>query len=329
MKTKLNNNEKFFIILKTIFTESSEDNPISVKEIQTILKEKYDTNIDKRSIDNVIGSFCRIQEDYEIEKIKNKHNQTCYYFSSVPTITFGEAKAIVDMVYSSKFFKEYTKKKFKERMQENFREDEGKKLDKVLYTHLTGNENDESFYNAFEQICNAIFEKKSISFNYSKPLPSGKYKNNLYSNIWPVDTYSWNNTLYLYCWIPEINDVRTFRIDFIKDLFIGSNFVLTENIKEKARDLILDSTNGYGPERHAEEITIMFNNNFYPNIIDKFGKNTIKTKYIDDNHSSVTINECPISPQFYAWIVGFSGEVKIIGNEEEIQIFNDFLNKNF
>ncbi len=318
-KNRLNNYENFMKVLKLIYEKGTVERPVSLKEIQKTV------GIDKRSIENIVTSFCNAQDDFDITITRGKYNQIFYHFSSTPLMSFGEAKAIVDMVYSSKFFNEHTKEMFKERMKENFKKDVGVKLDKIIYTHLTGNENDASFYNVFEELSIAIYDNKKVSFIYSKPLPSGQSSNNTYIDVWPIDTYCWNNTFYLYCYIPKEQYIRTFRIDFIKELHIGDNYEPKEEIKERTRDLILDSTNAYGPVRYAEELTINFKDDCYSNIIDKFGKNTIKTKYVDNDIYSITIKDCPISPQFYAWIIGFNGLINIIGPENEIIEFKNYL----
>lgn len=322
----LDNYGKLFKVLHIIFKEGSIRNPVSAEKVKRLMNDEYETDIDKRTISHIVDAFNDNQSLLHISNTKNDYNQKTYYFDDL-NISLGEAKAIIDMVHSSKFFSLETKEKFTKTMKQFFNDNDGIMLERKISTHLVGNENDSSFYDVFRLLSEAISNSLAISFIYKKPLPNNNNKTSSYETAYPIETHCWNNTFYVYCLIPKDNKLKTFRIDFINKLKLKEPFLLTDELKERTRDLILDSTNAYAANKHADRLTIKFKNNLYPNIIDKFGKNAIRTISIDPDYSQLTIYNCPISPLFYSWIIGFDGLIEIIEPDNEVKNFNEYISK--
>jgi len=323
-----NNNSyiKFIKVLSIIYEKASQENPISTSEIKKILFDNYYETIDKRTITKIIESFNTAQDDYFINTEKNR-----YYFNATPTFELGEAKALVDMVYSSKSFPEYIKQLFLERMQSFFNPREAKMLEKVLDIHVSGNETDSLFNTVLAKIAEAIHEQRKISFDYIKktPIDSKPYKEKK-DNIWPIETSCSNNTFYVHCFDENEDETRTFRIDFMANIILKDNYTLTPQLKEEIRKGIINSTTGYVPsEEDYKDLELTFNKKYYTNIIDLLGRNLKNITYVDKNHYSILINKCPTTNTFYGWLIGFGGEIKITGPESEVKEFENFLRNNF
>ncbi len=334
MNKKLNNINlhRFIYVLKLIYEKGDADNPISSTEIIEILNTEKNIDICQRTIDTIVKSFNEaIENDFEISILNSKPKK--YYFHSTPSLEFGEAKAIIDLVYSSKFFTERIKNNFIDRMQEQFNNSKKIMLEKRINSHISGNENDNSFFSSFEQISIAIYNQNSISFYYSKKLPNNtRPRIKQYRNIYPIETTCNNNTFYVYCFDPsekeESRQIKHFRIDFISKVKQGDQVSISDNMLEKTTKQIIDSTYGYGPQNYAD-LELTFDENCYPNIIDKFGNNLLGIRKVDNNLYAVNINNCPISNTFYAWIVGFGGKIKITNPEIQVEKFKTFLNSIF
>lgn len=133
MNKKLNNINlhRFIYVLKLIYEKGDADNPISSTEIIEILNTEKNIDICQRTIDTIVKSFNEaIENDFEISILNSKPKK--YYFHSTPSLEFGEAKAIIDLVYSSKFFTERIKNNFIDRMQEQFNNSKKIMLEKEL-----------------------------------------------------------------------------------------------------------------------------------------------------------------------------------------------------
>ncbi|RHH14170.1 hypothetical protein DWX89_04335 [Coprobacillus sp. AF21-8LB] len=106
-------------------------------------------------------------EDTTIKTYKEGRNNYFYYEN--PNLDLMEAKAIIDLVYSSHFFTLKTKENYKKRMQDLFSIHNQAYFQKRLNLHVVKNENEQVFYQELEVITKAIKEKKKIRFEYQKP----------------------------------------------------------------------------------------------------------------------------------------------------------------
>lgn len=334
-ETEFNNYKRFMYVINIIKEESDERTPISNTMIKEFLKEKYNIGIETRTIVKIIDSFNETSDGDYIIKVESKTNGKAkqknryYYYNPAYVMQFGEAKAFVDMVYSSKFFSRETKELILENMQTFFNKRDGDKLRKNIDIHVEGNENTDSFYFTYEKICEAITQRAKLSFDYSKPIPGiRKPRRKRKMNIWPIETTYENNTFYLQAFDESENMIKTYRIDFISNIDLKGRYTLTEKMIQETKTKILESTNAYGADRHAD-LEITFKKDLYTNMIDKFGDTLNTVRYINDDTYSILIQNCPISEQFYGWIVGFGGRVKISGAKDQVEEFNAFLQKKF
>jgi predicted DNA-binding transcriptional regulator YafY len=75
-----------------------------------------------------------------------------------------------------------------------------------------------------------------------------------------------------------------------------------------------------------ERVEIQFLNFLLDAAIDKFGKENVHYRKVDDRHFSVSAH-VEVSDQFFAWVSGFGKKAKIIAPQSVIQEYKDFLDK--
>jgi len=61
-------------------------------------------------------------------------------------------------------------------------------------------------------------------------------------------------------------------------------------------------------------------------MIDKFGKDIKPHPY--NNNYRIQVKHT-INSTFYSWIIGFGGKIQIVGNQKQVQRFEDFLTTRF
>ncbi|MGN1344685.1 MAG: helix-turn-helix transcriptional regulator [Traorella sp.] len=325
---QLTNFTKSIAILIIIYQYGNVEKPISTTQIKEIFETKYNTSIDSRTIEKVVESFNSFQDEYEIEFIRSKPHK--YYFSSVPGLGFGEAKAIIDLIYSSHFFTVQTKKNFIEQMKSWFNISDANKLNKALPIHISRNEDSKSFFESFDRITTAISNSEVIFFDYIKPTYLTHSSTSTKRKVYPIETVCDNNNFYLYCYKVDDESIRNYRIDYIHNVSLtGMTFEPKIEILEKIMNDIIDSTAAYGPQRYAT-ITLKFKKELYSNMIDKFGNHIKRNIHTFDNdYYSVTIDNCPLSSTFYGWLIGFEGNIQLIAPIDEVEKFKEFLLNEF
>ena len=124
---------KFLAVIDILKTYSNKENPLSIIQIQNYFKNQ-DFHLDYRLLDTYIHNYNEYHDDTIIQKIKNKNTNYYYYVHS--TLDIMEAKAIVDLVYSSDFFTPKTKENYLKRMQSLFSKNDASKFTKVLDLHI-------------------------------------------------------------------------------------------------------------------------------------------------------------------------------------------------
>lgn len=155
---------KFIAVIDIIIKNSDERHPITVKDIQEKLYElEYDFQIDFRLIKKFVQNYNDYYDDTVIESYKQGKNIYFYFVNTV--LDTMEAKAIVDLVYSSDFFTLKTKENYKKRIQNMFSIHYQAYFNKNLNLHIEKNENDQVFYRELETITQAIHQKKKIIKN--------------------------------------------------------------------------------------------------------------------------------------------------------------------
>lgn len=317
---------KFLAFIDIIIKNSDEKKPISVAEVQNKLYQlPYDFNMDFRQMKLFTKYYNDFYEDDIIMMEKKGRNIYFYYNSSF--LDTMEAKAIVDLVYSSDFFTQQTKENYKKRIKNMFSIHFQSYFNKILNPKIEKNQNDNVFYKELEVITQAIYQHKKIKFIYEKPSLTKQTKKQ--QILAPIDTVFSNNCYYLLCQGNRNSyDCIPYRMDYIKNVEIieDSSFYFQSDELQSFHDKLIHMTYMY-TEGNEEYIELDFDESVYSNIIDKFGKN-IKPYPINDHLYRIQVKHT-INSTFYSWIIGFGGKIQISGNKEQIDSFKQFLQNNF
>ncbi len=312
---------KFLLVIKIIQEFSDENHQLTSQDIDEYLKMyDYQFQISTKMIKKYIDEYNEIFPDHIIV---NKCGRTNYYYFTGTNLDVMEAKAIVDLVYSSDFFTSITKNNYKKRIKDMFSRHYHSYFDKRIVLDIEKNANDKVFYKELEVINEAIVLNKLISFTYSKPVLLNENKKEV--TIAPIDTYFFNNTYYLICQgNKNKDDYITYRLDYISNVsIIMDSFVtVTPYHIERYKNKLQQMTYMY-QEGQSDFIELEFDESVYSNIIDKFGK-SIRI-YNGENNRFRTLIKTIVNSTFYSWVIGFNGKITISGNSEQVQNFYQYL----
>lgn len=182
-----------------------------------------------------------------------------------------------------------------------------------------------------DRIHRAIAENRKIGFRYFHYTPN-KEKPKQYSkkgDLYIVSPYGllWDNgNYYLYAYITEKNEFRTFRIDRMERI--------TNPLPEKrdgeaefSKDRITNQEFRVFQQYHGEKcrVRVRFINRLADAVIDQFGKDTMLIP-IDENHFTATL-PVELSPPFYAWVATFGRGAKILTPASAIDGMRAFIEK--
>ena len=74
-----------------------------------------------------------------------------------------------------------------------------------------------------------------------------------------------------------------------------------------------------------ETVKLLCENHLMSNVIGQFG-DEFKSEIVDDRHFTAEV-EVSVSQTFFAWVVQFAGEIKILGPKPVLTAYREMLNK--
>ena len=316
-------------IINVLKKYSSEEHNLSVSEIINYIEEIYGVKNDRRTVERNIA-LLKDKLDYDIivSKVGNKNY---YCLLNNPDIDFepGEIRTIIDTFSYATFIPESISKEIIAKCQNMQNIYENEKLSNYhIYSSNIKTNNMEIIKN-IEDINNALFNKKKITFDYYKYELNPTLKNvkidsyivSPYSIIYSIQE------LYLIALKKGENSLKKFRLDRMKNINILDENVSKKIKEEDIKEIVDASIFMYGGL--GEDIEVLCDNSLLDNVIEVFGKDSKISKY-DDNHFRLIMNKDIEGFKYYVLKnIEFIKIIKPQKLKDEIQrILKDYLKDN-
>ena len=314
---------RLFYLYRLLEQYTDEDHPKTTNQLRKLMEEKYGITMHRTTMYSDIDLLKAA--GVEIHSIRSRANE--YYLES-RKFEVPELKLLIDAVESSRFMTEEQSRRIVEKLITLTSDTNAKSLKRNL--HVTGRvkaHNKQIFY-IVDAVNDAINRGRRISFRYidyngrKQAVLRNKgssYTVSPYSLIWNGDYY------YLVGYYHEKEDVRTFRIDRIKEQPqilegkadpIPDDFDITKYTREVFRM--------YDTEE-AVPVTLVCDVEVMKGVLDAFGMD-IKVEKVDEDHFRTTVMVCA-SPTFYGWVFQWDGKVRIEGPEEVAMEYKEMVQK--
>lgn len=321
MAKSLNQKGKLVILLDILSRKTDENHKLNTTQLIAEL-DKYEISVERKTIYADVATLVDLGYDIMLDKSKNGG----YYMAS-RKIEKYELEPLVDAVSSSKFITEKKSRELIQKLAGLLSEYEAKDLARNVYVGNRIKTDNESVYYVVDAINAAISTKRNIEFNYCEwdinkqlvPRYDGKkYVVSPMALIWDNESY------YLIAYSPEHEGIRHYRIDKMK------NIVVTKDVVEdcdtiRKFDPVKYYNKTFGMYGGVEEyVTIMFPSSMAGVCIDRFGKEPTFRPMMNDKSFSVRVNVV-VSSQFFGWIAGLGPNVKIMGPENVVEQYKEYL----
>lgn len=321
-------NKSRVLLTRTVLEKySDEEHLLSTNDIIKILRQEYGISVHRTTLAKDIKRLT--DSGMDINCVHSTQNK--YYVES-RRFQLPELKLLVDAVASSKFITEkksyelikklgrFTSVYNQERLKRNIRAESRVKPD-----------NECSFY-IVDAINTAINKNKKISFKYfdydvkkQKILRNdgNEYIFSPYCLVWNGDYY------YVVGFSDKHKDTSTFRVDRIE----SAPSVLNEDALPMPKDFNISDYfktvfQMYDQRRRTVELKCTVD--MMKIIIDRFG-HEVKTRVLDSEHFKAVVTVA-LSPNFFGWLFGFGGKIKIIApqnvKEQYIELLKAELENN-
>lgn len=302
---------KLIYLMNYLLCETDEEHPATMADLLNHLTAQG-ISAERKSIYDDIEMLKLYGLDILTVKAKNFG-----YYIGARDFELPELKLLVDAVQSSKFI---TKKKSAElikKIEKLASVHQAKQLERQVFVANRIKTMNESIYLVVDKIHSAISEDKKISFKYfewtadkEKVLKHGgkDYILSPWALTWDDENY------YLVAYDADAKIIKHYRVDKISSVHTVDEKREGENHFAQF-DMAIYSKSVFGMfGGKAESVTLVCDSTLSGVIIDRFGQDVVFRKR-NDGTFEITVS-CVLSPQFYSWIFGFGGKMKILAPEK-------------
>ena len=316
--------QKLLYLQKIMLEKTDENHGLTINEIKDDL-DGYGIKAERKSLYDDI----EILQNFGLDICTIRTNTVRYYIGN-RDFQIPELKLLVDAIQSSKFITRKKSLELIDKLGHLVSENESTQLRREVYvTNRVKTVNEHIYYNV-DKLHNAISENRKIGFQYFKwdldysngtkivktARKGGKtYKVSPWALCWDDENY------YLIAYDSEAEMIKHYRVDKMERIRL---------LKEE-RDGS-DKSKDFNPARYAKSVFSMFggeecevkllvDNDFIGIIVDRFGSDIFVVRH--DEHSFTVTVHVMLSPQFYAWLFGLGGKVKILSPEKAIIEFKN------
>lgn len=317
---------KLLYIRDYLYHHATKEHPQNANAIQSFL-----TNHGiEASVKTIYNDIVRLRDDFAVP-VEYNASKWGYYITK-PEFEPHELRLMVDSIQASKFItqKEATTISQKiTRLADVYTKPS--LTDRHAWVSDRVRSKNEDVVREAGRIHQAIAENRKIGFRYFHYTPD-RTKPKQYSksgDLYIVSPYAllWDGgNYYLYAYITEKAEFRTFRVDRME--------AITKPLPDKR-----DGTDAFKAEAltsqeykvfqqyHGEKakVKIRFINRLADAVIDQFGKDTVLVP-VDDAHFCAIL-PVELSPPFCAWVATFGRAAKILAPEAAITEMRKFIEK--
>lgn len=312
-----NQKRRLLCLADILWQETDADHPMPLPDIQQRL--------------TALGFSAARKAIYDDIRVLAEHGVAVEYIPRrgyavmARTYELAELKMLVDIIRSAKFL---TEKKSRELIRKLYREasrHDASALDRQLYTARVKSRS-EAIYYTVDAIHAAIRENLQISFRYfhynakkarEERTPNHRYTVSPWALVWDNENY------YLVAYDSTTATLRHFRVDRIGDVRAESERRLGKEAFGSF-DIGIYEAKTFGMFGGAEEtVTLNCTARAADAIIDRFGTEPTFIAHADGSFD-VTVHVFT-SPQFYAWLVGLAGLVRLKAPARAVEAYRAYL----
>ena len=308
---------RVLVLINYLYECTDEDNQITSDELVAYLKDNG-VPANKKTLKSDLDLM--VEAGLDIVTVSSKPNR---YFWGNRQFEMPELKLLIDAVSSSRFITEKKSRELTKKLTNLASVNQKKELHR--HVHAAGGRvkpKNEAIYYTVNDINEAINKHKRIRFLYYEYDGEKKkvYRND--GNEYELSPYAlfWNDDFYYVVgYSKEHENVSVFRVDRIEKVQVTTDRAVKKpddyNINDYSKQ-IFEMYDG-----DTVKVKLECKNELMKYVIDRFGED-VNTKAKDDENFIANI-EVALSPNFYAWVFRFGGDMRILSPKKAVNTIVD------
>ncbi len=314
---------KMLYLVQLFSRETDDEHKLTMPEIIAKLAAEG-VNADRKTLYQDFEELRRFGFDI----ISEKDGRNFYYYLGSRDFELPELKLLVDSVQSAKFITDKKSDQLIKKLESLVSKYEGSQLHRQVIISGRVKTMNESIYYNVDKIHAAIGDDRQIRFKYfdwnlkkeMEPRYDGKwYQLSPWALMWDDEKY------YLVAYDSKHETIIHYRVD--KMTQIGILDEKREGHEAFRKFNIAHYTNTLFGMFAGDEtkVTIEAENRLVSVFIDRFGKDIIIAP-IDEDHFRTTVTVA-VSKQFFGWIMGIDGDVRVVAPDSVVKQIKEELKR--
>ncbi len=314
------NRLRLLYLYKILLTQTDENHRLSMQELFKSLSQ-YGITANRKTIYSDITELQHFGLDVVYE------NREYYVASRV--FELPELKLLVDAIQCSRFITEKKSDELIRKLESLASAPQAHELQRQVYISGRVKTMNEKIYYNIDAIHAAISNGVQITYQYFEWavnfMSAEKVKKHYRRDGALYEASPWaltwdDENYYLIAYENTSGELRHYRVDKMENIALTDIPRKGRTLFENNFDVAAYSRKLFGMFSGEEKnVCLICENRFIGVMRDRFGKDIMPFKE-DDGHFSVNVTVA-VSPQFFAWVFGLEGAVRIAGPEDVLEEF--------
>lgn len=298
-------------IMNYLLQNSDENHPVSVNQIIQHL-ESQGIAAERKSVYSDIEAL----RHFGLDIVQGGSGRSSGYYIASRDFELPELKLLVDSVQSSKFITHKKTAALIKKIESLASIHEAHLLNRQVYVANRIKTMNESIYYNVDEIHNGISQNKKLRFRYFEYTVSKERHYRKEGAFYTVSPFAmtWDDeNYYLVAYDSAAGRIKHYRVDKMEGIS------LTEEARDgldayRSLDMAVYAKKTFGMFTGEEEqVALRFESRLIGAVMDRLGRDVF---IVPDGSDHFTVKtDVVVSPQFFAWVLGFGSGAQIIGPE--------------
>lgn len=296
-------------IMTYLLQNTDEDHLVTVNQIISYL-EAQGISAERKSIYSDIEALQYFGLDIE----QAGSGRSCGYYVAHRNFELPELKLLVDSVQSSKFITHKKTVSLIKKIETLASVHEAQRLNRQVFVKNRIKTMNESIYYNVDEIHNGISKNKKIRFlyfEYNVQKERQYRRNGAYYVVSPF-ALTWDDeNYYMVAYDSDTAMIKHYRVDKMEKISILEED--RDGLEAyQALDMAVYARKTFGMFTGQEEqVVLRFENHLVGAVLDRLGRDVF---IVPDGPEHFTVRtDVIVSPQFFAWVLGFGSSAQMIG----------------
>lgn len=309
MARSANQKLKLLYLMRYLLRNSDENHPVTVRQMGEYLRGQG-ISAERKSLYDDIEAL----QQFGLDIIQVKDGNFYGYYVGSRDFELPELKLLVDSVQSSKFITHKKTRSLIEKIERLGSVHEADQLRRQVFVANRIKTMNESIYYNVDEIHNGISNNRKIRFLYFEynVAKERQYRHGGAYYVVSPFAMTWDDeNYYLVAYDSEAGIIKHYRVDKMEKISTLDEERDGQEVYQ-ALDMAVYTRKTFGMFTGEEiKVQMRFENHLVGAVLDRLGRDVF---IVPDGPGHFTVRtDVVVSPQFFAWVLGFGPQAQIVG----------------